>query len=65
MLRDYQQEMYDKARMTLMKCQGVCVVLPCRAGKSYIMKEIVDSAYRRGKKVLILAHRRLLLRQHG
>lgn len=65
MLRDYQQEMYDKARMTLMKCQGVCVVLPCRAGKSYIMKEIVDSACKRGKKVLILAHRRLLLRQHG
>lgn len=65
MLRDYQQEMYDKARESLKIHKGVCVVLPCRAGKSYIMKEIVDSACKKGSKVLILAHRRLLLRQHG
>lgn len=65
MLRPYQQEMYNKAREALKTCNGVCVVLPCRAGKSYIMKAMADSACVKGKKVLILAHRRLLLRQHA
>jgi superfamily II DNA or RNA helicase len=65
MRRTYQEEMYNKARESLKIHTGVCIVLPCRAGKSYIMKEMVDSACKKGKKVLILAHRRLLLRQHG
>ena len=64
-LRDYQQEMYDKAREALKHYKGVCVVLPCRAGKSWIMKKMVESACNKGNKVLILAHRRLLLEQHS
>lgn len=64
MLRDYQQEMYDSIRNSLKTHKGVCGVLPCRSGKSYIMKEITEKACLRGSKVLILAHRRLLLRQH-
>lgn len=65
MLRDYQQDIYDKIRIALCTHNGVCAVLPCRSGKSYIMKEIVEKACLKGSKVLILAHRRLLLNQHA
>jgi len=65
MLRDYQQDMYNRIREELRTHQGVCAVLPCRSGKSYIMKEIVEKACLKGSKVLILAHRRLLLSQHS
>ena len=65
MLRDYQQDIYEKIREELKTHQGVCAVLPCRSGKSWIMKEIVEHACLKGSKVLILAHRRLLLSQHA
>lgn len=65
MLRDYQQDMYNRIRNSLLTHKGVCAVLPCRSGKSYIMKEIVEKACLKGSKVLILAHRRLLLTQHS
>lgn len=65
MLRDYQQDMYNRIRAELCRHQGVCAVLPCRSGKSYIMREIVEGACRKGSKVLVLAHRRLLLSQHA
>ena len=64
MLRDYQQEIYDEIRRELRTNNGVCAVLPCRSGKSYIMLEIVKSAYEKNNNVLILAHRQLLLKQH-
>jgi len=64
-LRDYQEDMYRRIRKSLLVHNGVCAVLPCRSGKSYIMKEIVEKACLKGSKVLILAHRRLLLRQHS
>lgn len=64
MLRDYQRDIYDKIRTELVSHKGVCAVLPCRSGKSYIMKEIVESACKKGNKVLILAHRNLLISQH-
>ena len=65
MLRDYQLDIYNRIKDALRHKQNPCAVLPCRSGKSYIMKEIVDSACAKGSNVLILAHRRLLLRQHG
>lgn len=64
-LRDYQQDMYDKIREALKVNKGVCAVLPCRSGKSWIMKKITLEACKKGSKVLILAHRRLLLEQHS
>lgn len=64
-LRDYQQDMYDKIKEALKTHKGVCGVLPCRSGKSWIMKKIVENACLKGSKVLILAHRRLLLSQHS
>jgi len=65
MLRDYQRDIYEKIRYYLQFHQGVCAVLPCRSGKSYIMKEICEKAAIKGSKVLVLAHRRLLLKQHS
>lgn len=65
MLRDYQQTIYNEIREQLRYHKGVCAVLPCRSGKSYIMKEICEKAALKGNKVLILAHRKLLLRQHA
>lgn len=64
-LRDYQQDMYDKIRMAFANgSKGVCAVLPCRSGKSYVMAAIAESANKRGNHVLILAHRNQLLNQH-
>lgn len=64
MLRDYQIDVYNKARYALAQHKNPCIVLPCRSGKSYIIKEICDKAELKGSKVLVLAHRRLLLKQH-
>jgi len=65
MLRDYQQDIYNQIYDKLHTYNSVCGVLPCRSGKSYIMKEICDNAEKKGSKVLILTHRRLLLKQHS
>lgn len=64
-LRDYQKDIYDRIRGELRTHKGVCAVLPCRSGKSYIMREIAEKAAEKGSRVLILAHRRLLLSQHA
>ena len=64
MLRDYQLSIYNEIREKLKIYNSVCAVLPCRSGKSYIMKKICDDAEKKGSHVLILTHRRLLLRQH-
>ena len=64
-LRDYQQYVYDKIKEELRNgAKGVCAVLPCRSGKSYIMAAITDSGCKKGSHVLILAHRNSLLNQH-
>ena len=64
MLRDYQLTTYNEIRNALAHKLNPCAVLPCRSGKSYIIKEICDKAALKGSNVLILAHRRLLLKQH-
>ena len=61
MLRDYQRELYDKALRSLSQHKRTLVVAPCGSGKSYIFAEMVSNC--KGK-VLILTHRRELLRQH-
>lgn len=64
-LRDYQQYVYDKIKEEFRNgVKGVCAVLPCRSGKSYIMAAITDSGCKKGSHVLILAHRNSLLNQH-
>jgi len=64
MLRDYQQRAYNLIRNVLRTHKGVCDVEPCRSGKSYLIKEIVEKACLKGSKVLVLAHRHLLINQH-
>lgn len=64
MLRDYQQRAYDLIRKELRTHTGVCDVEPCRSGKSYLIKEIVEHACMKGSKVLVLAHRHILINQH-
>lgn len=61
-LRDYQQDLFDKT-IQAFKCgaNGVCCVLPCRSGKSYIMARMIQGA--KGN-VLVLAHRHTLINQH-
>ena len=64
MLRDYQQDVYDKLKKELLHSKRIICQMPCRSGKSYIMYEICKSALKKGSNVLILAHRNLLLDQH-
>lgn len=64
MLRDYQQEVLDRAGNELRHYKGVVIVLPCRSGKSYVMEEICNRCQKKGSNVLILAHRNILLEQH-
>lgn len=62
MLRDYQQAVFDKATDAFRNgAKGVCCVLPCRSGKSYIMARMIQGA--KGN-VLVLAHRHTLIQQH-
>ena len=64
-LRDYQIDMYNKIKNAFKKkSKGVVAVLPCRSGKSYIMKQIALDANKKGNRVLILAHRISLINQH-
>lgn len=64
-LRDYQEELYIKARLAFKEgSKGICIVLPCRSGKSFIMAKMAQDANKKGNNVLILAHRNSLISQH-
>ena len=61
-LRDYQVDIFNKATDAFRNGgRGVCCVLPCRSGKSYIMARMIKGA--KGN-VLVLAHRHTLINQH-
>ena len=61
-LRDYQTDIFIKATNAFRNgSKGVCCVLPCRSGTSYIMARMIQGA--KGN-VLILAHRHTLIKQH-
>ena len=64
MLRDYQQDVFDRLKLELLHNKRIICQMPCRSGKSYIMYEICKKANLKGTNVLILAHRNLLLDQH-
>ena len=62
MLRDYQSDIFNKSIDAFRNgSKGVCCVLPCRSGKSYIMARMIKGA--KGN-VLVLAHRHTLINQH-
>ena len=61
-LRDYQQRVFEQATEAFRNgAKGICCVLPCRSGKSYIMARMIKGA--KGN-VLVLAHRHTLINQH-
>ena len=62
MLRDYQQDLYDKTVEAMRRgYHRPLVVAPCGAGKSYLFAEMIRKT--RGE-ALVLTHRQELLRQH-
>ena len=64
MLREYQQDAYDKTVAAFKHgYKRPLVVLPCGAGKSYLFAEMARKTTR--GEVLILTHRRELLSQHN
>lgn len=61
-LRGYQQQVFDDSIKAFANgSEGICCVLPCRSGKSYIMARMIQGA--KGN-VLVLAHRHTLINQH-
>jgi superfamily II DNA or RNA helicase len=61
-LRDYQTDIFNKSTQAFLDgANGICCVLPCRSGKSYIMARMIAGA--KGN-VLVLAHRHTLISQH-
>ena len=63
-LRDYQERAYNQIKKALATNTGVCDVEPCGSGESYLIRQIVEDACLDNKKVLVLAHRHLLINQH-
>ena len=63
-LRDYQKVAIDKVRKSFsLSHKSVLLVLPTGAGKTFIFSEIVKLSRQKNKKVLVLVHKRELIRQ--
>lgn len=62
-LRDYQQDLYDRTMACVDGGGNPIVCAPCGAGKTAIMEHIVGTAEQRGMKPLVIAHRTELLSQ--
>jgi superfamily II DNA or RNA helicase len=61
--RDYQIEAVEQIEAAIAAGRSPLYVLPTGAGKTVIAAEIVERAVERGKRVLILTHRREILQQ--
>ena len=62
-LRDYQLQLLADLRAALKVHQRVCAVMPTGAGKGQTIGAIARGAARKGRKVLVLAHRAELIEQ--
>ena len=62
-LRDYQYQAVQDCRQALRSHSSALLVMPTGAGKTVVFTEIAQLARANGKKVLILVHRRELVRQ--
>jgi type I site-specific restriction endonuclease len=63
-LRPYQHDVINQCRQKLAAgVSKICLVAPTGSGKTVIAAEIIRSAVAKGKRVLILTHRREILKQ--
>ena len=62
-LRPYQQEAKNSVFEQWEKLNKTLVVLPTGCGKTIVFAKVTEECVRRGKRVLILAHRGELLEQ--
>ena len=63
-LRSYQREILDQTKISLKQgAKAPLLVLPTGAGKTVIFSELAKDFVEKGKKVLILVHRRELVKQ--
>ena len=63
-LRDYQQELVDKARQSIAQgAKGVIVQSPAGSGKSVVIAEIAKLTINNGGRVMFLVHRKELVEQ--
>ena len=63
-LRDYQSKAIEKIRKSIADgCRSSLLVLPTGAGKTFIFAEIVRLSRIKNKKVLVLVHKRELIKQ--
>lgn len=62
-LRQYQQQAVDELREAFSRARRCLFVLPTGGGKTVIFTHIAKSAAAKGKRVLVLVHRRQLVKQ--
>lgn len=63
-LYPYQTEFVNSIRAAMVKNKHVLAVAPCGFGKSYCIASIAEKTAAKGKRVLVLTHRIILLRQN-
>jgi DNA repair protein RadD len=62
-LRDYQVRDIERIESSLARCGRVLYVLPTGAGKTVVASAIIERAVEAGKRVIVLIHRREIMRQ--
>ena len=62
-LRPYQQTAVDDIETALDEGEKVLYVLPTGGGKTVVLAKIIERAVQAGKRVLMLTHRREILKQ--
>jgi DNA repair protein RadD len=62
-LRDYQAAAIEEIEQAVEKSEGPLYVLPTGAGKTIVAARIIERAVEAGRRVLVLTHRREILKQ--
>jgi superfamily II DNA helicase RecQ len=62
-LRDYQQQAIRATHEALRRCNRVVLVMPTGAGKSHVTRWWANGITDRGRSVMFVTHRRVLIRQ--
>lgn len=63
MLRDYQVESIDNARIALKNGQSTLVVMATGLGKTVVMIDMIRSCLSKGGRAMLVAHREELIEQ--